>query len=170
MTEERPEEETERRRPRVVDKRVSARGDAPPPEPAAPETPAPAPEPANREQSEVPDRTPPGSYPGTGPAGGPGAERVWTPEQEAEAQRLIEAMSTTPALDWVLNTCVTLANVAGVKIDTGELPGARLVIDALGELVDGLGDRLGEAHAPLKTTLAQLQLAYAQAATPPPTA
>lgn len=164
MTDERDEERAQHRRPRVVDKRVSARADdggetSATPDPVAGPAPEPAPSPAAQPETGPVEAEAPGPPPG---------ERVWTPEQEAEAQRLVEAMAATPALDWVLNSCVTLANVAGVKIDASDLSGARLAIDALGELVDGLGDRLGEAHAPLKTTLAQLQLAYAQAAGPPP--
>ena len=39
---------------------------------------------------------------------------------------------------------------------------ARLAIDALGALVEGLGDRLGEVEAALKEALAQIRLAYVQ--------
>lgn len=174
MTEDGEREEAERaagqepRRPRVVDKRVSSR--------TGQESPAPAPEPtgaAPAPQPETPERTGPeepatGDAPAATPQASPEGERMWTPEQEAEAQRLLEAMTQTPALDWILNSAVTLANVAGVKLDAGDLPGAQLAIDALAALVNGLGDRLAQAEQPLRQSLSQLQMAYAQTAATPP--
>ena len=82
----------------------------------------------------------------------------------AMAQQIAE----TPSRDWVLNTAVTLANVAGTKLDLGAVADAQLAIDALGALVETLGPRLGEAEAPLRQTLAQLRMAYAQMVAPPP--
>ena len=41
-------------------------------------------------------------------------------------------------------------------------------LDALAALVNGLGAELQGAEGPLKQTLAQLQMAYAQRATAPP--
>jgi hypothetical protein len=77
-------------------------------------------------------------------------------------------IAETPSLEWVLNTAVTLANVAGTKLDLGMVADAQLAIDALAALIDGLGTRLGSAEAPLRQTLAQLQMAYAEVVTPPP--
>jgi hypothetical protein len=82
------------------------------------------------------------------------------------AQQIVE----TPSLEWVVNTAVTLANVAGTKLDAGAVADARLAVDALAALVNGLGSQLAQAEAPLRQTLAQLQLAYAENAAPPPTA
>jgi len=156
---------------RVVDKRISARGDAPSkpapgpepppdadPEPVSEAPVAPAPPPAQEAPAEP------------GPAGGP-RDQVWTPEQEAEARAFVEEIAQRPSLEWVVNTAVTLANVAGTKLDLGQAADAQLAIDALAALVEKLGTRLDQAEAPLRQTLAQLQLAYAQRATqPPPTA
>lgn len=160
MDEDRSDEEREpARRPRVIDKRVSARPEAPAqrraPEPEPP-TAAPAPPPPATEQAPTPG-------PDTKPE-----EDLWTPEQEAEARRVVEEIARVPAADWIADSAVRLANVAGVKIDRGEIADAQLAIDALAALVAQVGARLGEAEAPLRQTLAQLQLAFAQSAADPP--
>lgn len=160
MDEDRSDEERgPARRPRVIDKRVSARPEAPAqrraPEPEPP-TAAPAPPPPATEQAPTPG-------PDTKPE-----EDLWTPEQEAEARRVVEEIARVPAADWIADSAVRLANVAGVKIDRGEIADAQLAIDALAALVAQVGARLGEAEAPLRQTLAQLQLAFAQSAAGPP--
>lgn len=174
MNEERDEERQERPRPRVVDKRVTA-GDAssgPETEDAAPEAAPPGDSPAADTASEASAGggvQGPSARPEAGPGAAPGpeAEGVWTPEEEAEARRMAEEMARIPALDWVANSAVTLVNVAATKLDRGDLGEARLAIDALAALISGLGDRLGDIHGPLRQTLAQLQMAYSQRATPP---
>lgn len=153
---------------RVVDKRISARTEssapaepAPPapeqaPSPAAPSDPGPAVSPPPEGPADV-------AQPGVGPGG---EEAIWTPEQEAEAQRFVQEIAQRPSLEWVVNTAVTLANVAGTKLDLGHAADAQLAIDALAALVEKLGSRLDQAEAPLRQTLAQLQLAYAQRVVP----
>ncbi len=89
---------------------------------------------------------------------------MWTPEQEEQARRIIDEIVRTPAIDWVLNSAVNLANVAGTKLEAGQLEDAQLAIDGLAALIDGLSGRLQDAEAPLKQTLSQLQLLYAQRA------
>ena len=162
MNDEREEEQSERPRPRVVDKRVSARQASttptPPPEPR--DTPPPAPA--------TPGPTPT-SAPEAAPAqDGPGEEQVWTPEQEAQAQQIAKEIAERPSQDWVLNVAVTLANVAGAKLDMGLVEDARLAIDAFEALVNGVASKLEGTEAPLRQTLAQLQMAYAQSVTTPP--
>ena len=161
------EEQAQPKKPefRVVDKRISARGDSPasepPPEPSSgavepePSQPPPAPEPPPAQPAEP-----------TQPDGP--QEQVWTPEQEAEARAFVEEIAQRPSLEWVVNTAVTLANVAGTKLDLGQTADAQLAIDALAAIVEKLGSRLEQTEAPLKQTLAQLQLAYAQRAMQPP--
>jgi hypothetical protein len=178
--EERDEEPTERPRPRVVDKRASARRDAPaaPAEESSGSAGGPAP---TAEPETAPgDSEPGGAQPsgavwtpeqepetgGAAPGGAEPSERVWTPEQEAEAQRIAEEIARVPALDWVLSSCMTLTNVAAVKLDQGDLEGSQLAIDALDGLMGSLGSRLGANEAPLKQVLAQLKMTYAQAAMP----
>ncbi len=81
---------------------------------------------------------------------------------------MAQQIAETPSLEWVVNTAVTLANVAGTKLDLGATADAQLAIDALAALVNGLGPRLQQVETPLRQTLAQLQMAYAERATPPP--
>jgi hypothetical protein len=150
------EEQRERPRPRVVDRRVSARGEraGPTPAPAAPS--GPPPEPAETHPG-------PAAPQDTGPAG---EAPLWTPEQEAEAQRFAQQVVETPSREWVVNTAVTLANVAAAKLEAGAGADAQTAIDALAGIVGGVGPRLGDAEGPLRQTLAQLQMAFAQGAGP----
>lgn len=165
--EERLEEEEGPRRPRVVDRRISARkasGEAPPEPTPEPEPRVPEREPVSSPETQgaAPDRNEPSAAP---PAGG---REVWTPEQEAEAQRMAEEIARTPSLDWVVQTAVTLANVAGTKLQMGSVADAQLAIDSLAAIVDAAGARLEDAETPLRQTLAQLQMMYAERMAPPP--
>lgn len=87
---------------------------------------------------------------------------MWTPEQEAEAKRLAEEIAATPSLEWVVNSAVSLANIAATKLDLGDPADAGLAIDALSGLLKEVGPRLGNVEQPLRQTLAQLQMAFAQ--------
>ncbi len=102
-----------------------------------------------------------------GPPGGPGGQGVWTPEQEDEARRMAEEMARIPSLEWVINVSVTLANAAGTKLNAGLVEDAALAIDALSGILEKVAGHLGDAEAPLRETLAQLQMAYAQIAANP---
>lgn len=162
MDDPRDEEQSERRRPKVVDKRISARSAEPASPPAGataevtigsvPETPAPS-------GSSEPEPAPAGG----GAEAPPRGERVWTPEEEAEARRVAQEIAQTPSIEWVVNTAATLANVAGAKLDLGAAADAQLAIDALAGIVNSVGPRLQGAEKPLRQLLADLQLAYAQA-------
>ena len=66
------------------------------------------------------------------------------------------------------DAAIRLANVAGVKLDRGDRTEAQLAIDALAGLMNSVGGDLGEAEAPLRQMLAQLQMAFAQGVVPPP--
>ena len=83
---------------------------------------------------------------------------------------MIEEISRVPARDWIAESAIKLVNVAGVKMDGGSFGEAQLAIDALAALVNATGARLGEAENPLRQTLAQLQLAFAQGVSVPPPA
>lgn len=149
-------EQGERRGPRVVDKRVSSR---PPGEPVPASTPAPVVAEAPPSQPVEPIQAPPNM-----------TEEVWTPEAEAEARAMATEIARRPSIEWVVNTAVTLANVAATKLDMGSATDAQLAIDALSGLLNSVGDRLGNVEQPLRQTLAQLQMAYAErAAGPSPT-
>ena len=169
-----PQEEAEGRRPRVVDKRISARATAaeataapPVAEPSPPSTP-PAAEPAPQSAppaAETPAPAPAERSPSPEEqAPRPEADDLWTPEQEAEARKMAEEMAQVPSLDWVINVAVSLANAAGVKLNSRQLEDARLAIDALAGLMGSVGSRLQDAETPLRQTLAELQMAYTQVA------
>jgi hypothetical protein len=157
MRDDQEEQQGERPRPKVVDKRISARAAEPAPEPA--------PEGAPDATADVTVGTVP--EPPQEEAPRPPAERVWTPEQEAEARRMAEEIARTPSIEWVINTAATLANVAGTKLDLGAAGDAQLAIDALAGIVNSVGSRLEGAERPLRQLLADLQLAYAQRVTGP---
>ena len=169
------EDEGRPRRPRVVDKRISARSEAP--EPAAPETGGPGDGPSRAAGAEAGRPSPQGKAPAaeepSAPAPGAGGDPyaagdVWTPEQQEAARRLAQQILATPAENWVLNVAMTLIDVAGVKLDGGDVAGSQLAIDTLSALVNGVGARLGDAEASLRRALADLQMAYAQRVAGPP--
>jgi hypothetical protein len=161
------EQEEPRPRPRVVDKRVSARppGEAAPPRPAD-AAPPPADAPPGPVEPPSPGREAPPPGPQQGAQEGYGPD-LWTPEQEEAARRLAQEIRDVPSSEWVLNVAVNLANVAAAKLDAGMAPDAQLAIDALAGIVNATGPRLGSAEAPLRDTLAQLQMAFAQSVSLP---
>jgi hypothetical protein len=93
---------------------------------------------------------------------------VWTPEREEQAQRIAEELARTPGKELVVTFAMNFVEVASVKLEAGDLPGAQLAIDSFGGILTALGPRLGDAEAPMKSVLAQLQMAYAQRAAAPP--
>jgi hypothetical protein len=101
------------------------------------------------------------------PAQGPGGE-VWTPEAEAEARAIAEEIVRRPSADWVVNSAVSLANIAATKLEMGDPADAQLCIDALAGILKETGSKLGEVEQPLRQTLAQLQMAFAQRVAGPP--
>jgi hypothetical protein len=81
-------------------------------------------------------------------------------EMAAARQRVLEA----PADMVVANHAMGLYELAAIHLseETPDLAAARLAIDAMGQLVDGLSGRLGEAEATLKDALGQLRMAFVQ--------
>ncbi len=81
-----------------------------------------------------------------------------------DLEALRRQLAETPAEIVVANHCYGLFELAALHL-SGSPPGlehARLAIDALGFVVDGLGERLGEAYPELRDALAQIRLAYVQ--------
>jgi len=107
--------------------------------------------------AEGPPSTPPGDSALTGAASEP---------SEAEAQAAVEAMraqlANTPAEVVVANHCYGLFELAAIYLSQTPpmLFQARLAIDGLGYLLDGLKGRLGEAEPSLHESLSQLRLAF----------
>lgn len=92
-----------------------------------------------------------------------------TTEQEellAELQAAREQLAQAPAAVVVANHAIGLFQLAAIHLDRepANLDDARLAIDALKALVEGLPGRLGEEEQALKDALAQLQLAYVEVA------
>ena len=121
---------------------------------------------------ERPIRRDPPAPPESGPRGGggdprgPGAPGPEPTEEElaAEGARLRDQLSRTPAEVVVANHAFGLFELAALHLSLRppQLDQARLAIDALAALVDGLGDRLGDAAPQLSDGLSQLRLAYVQ--------
>lgn len=112
-------------------------------------------------------REPAGQVAGGAPGGPPGAPPRGGPDHEDAATDLDELgrrLADAPPEVVVANHCYGLFELAVVYLSQSppRLPQAQLAIDALGYVVDGLGDRLGEAHGSLAEALAKVRLAYVQ--------
>jgi hypothetical protein len=104
---------------------------------------------------------PPGS-PGPPPAGPPSSADPG--EAPPDVEELRRQLAEAPAEVVVANHCYGLFELAAVYLSQTPplLAQAQLAIDALGYLVDGLGDRLGELRGSLTEALAQIRLAYVE--------
>ena len=95
--------------------------------------------------------------------GGQGPERL-DPETEAELAEMQRQIAEAPAWAVIANHAVGLFQLAGVHLSQQppNLEEARLAIDAMAALVDGLAGRLGPDEATLKDALGQIRLAFVQ--------
>ncbi|MCU1489748.1 MAG: hypothetical protein JWM85_1153 [Acidimicrobiaceae bacterium] len=104
---------------------------------------------------------------------GPGDEQLTpTPEQQAALEELAEMeaeLLSVPVEDVVANHCYGLFQLAALHLaqQPPHIEEARLPIDALGLLVNGLDDRLGASAEPLREGLAQIRLAFVQLSSVP---
>jgi hypothetical protein len=75
---------------------------------------------------------------------------------------LRQQLADTPARTVVANHCYGMFELAALhlSLDPPKLEQARLAVDALALLVEGLGSRLGEEEANLREGLTQLRLAF----------
>lgn len=105
------------------------------------------------------------------PVPGAGAEPEFTPEQEAQAREMARQMAEARAqlleadpADIVANHAMGLYELAAIHItaDEPDLPAARLAIDALGILVEGLEGRLGEHENTLIEALQGARMGFVQ--------
>ena len=85
-------------------------------------------------------------------------------DMEARMEELQAQLAATPAEAVVANHCYGLFELAALHLGTQppQLEQARLAIDAMGALVEGLEGRLGEHERSLADGLAQLRLAFVQ--------
>lgn len=83
---------------------------------------------------------------------------------EAQAAELQRFLLETPAQEVVSQHAMGLYELAVIHLSQPEprLDDARLAIDALAALVEGLGGRLGEMGVQLRQALPQLQMAFVQ--------
>jgi hypothetical protein len=82
-----------------------------------------------------------------------------TPEQ---LQALQEQLASLAIEDFLVSAASTIASLAYAKLERGELDEAKQGIDALASLLPHVG---GDIRRDLSATLANLQVAYATAAT-----
>jgi hypothetical protein len=96
-----------------------------------------------------------------------GAERAGE-SAEAEAEQLRQELLAAPVEDIIANHCFGLFQLAALHLDANppNLDKARLAIDALGGIVDTLGDRLGANAETLKGALSSIRLAYVELSKP----
>ncbi len=119
--------------------------------------------------------TPDGEHPidpATSTAGAPdGAPADLSPEQEEQAREMARQMSEaraqlleTEVSTVVANHALGLYELAAIHItaEDPDLTEARLAVDAMAALVDGLRGRLGEVEANLDEALHQIKLAFVQ--------
>jgi len=96
----------------------------------------------------------------------PTSQDVPLTEEQAAAQAEVDAMRAqlahTPAEVVVANHCYGLFELAAIYLSQNppQLFQARLAIDGLGALLDGLRGRLGETEPALLESLSQLRLAF----------
>ncbi|HUY05750.1 MAG TPA: hypothetical protein VMU99_00620 [Acidimicrobiales bacterium] len=102
----------------------------------------------------------------TRPSGRP--EGTIDPAQEAEyraeMERLEEELLNAPVGDVIANHCYGLFQLAAIHLgqEPPHLEAARLAIDALGAIVERLGERIGPSATTLSEGLAQVRLAFVQ--------
>lgn len=119
------------------------------------------------------EHEPEGDEPRAAPAPGTAAEDdairdpAAQPADDAEMREAMARLAQTPVADIVANHAIGLWQLAVLHLGLGgeappDLAQASLAIDAMGALVDGLGDRLGENAVPLRDAVAQLRLAFVQ--------
>jgi hypothetical protein len=116
--------------------------------------------PVGRPQPETAQQAPRADQrPRPDPAGAPSDE-----ELRARMAELQEQLAATPAEVVVANHAYSLFELAALHLSRQppQLAQARLAIDALAALVEGLAGRLGDAEASLVDGLAQLRLAFVQ--------
>ncbi len=121
-----------------------------------------------------PEPTPPSAEPapdaGAGAAmpGMPSMEDL-SPEERAQVEAMAQEMAEvreqlarTPAADVIANHVMGLYELGAIHLSAQppKLGEARLAIDAMGALVDGLTGRLGQAEPTLVEALNQIRMAF----------
>ena len=116
-----------------------------------------------RRDPPAPPTAPPGSQGPGGGGGDPGGPQDLSEEElRAQMDELRDQLAKTPAEVVVANHAFGLFELAALhlSLQPPQLDQARLAIDALAALVDGLGSRLGDAGPQLSDGLGQLRMAF----------
>jgi hypothetical protein len=105
------------------------------------------------------DPEPAGAPPPDSPSGPPDDDQT-----RAQLDELRDRLASTPAEVVIANHAFGLFELAALhlSLEVPQLDEARLAIDALAFLVEGLGSRLGDTAGQLEEGLAQLRLAYVE--------
>jgi hypothetical protein len=113
----------------------------------------------------APDRTPP-QPPSRPPSSAGDPQQGEGPASEEEVAALAREIAAAPVEAVVANHCYGLFELAALHLSQRppNLRAASLAIDAMGLLVDGLADRLGESAVPLAEGLSQVRLAFVKIA------
>lgn len=107
------------------------------------------------------------------PAGpeAPGPEPELTPEEEEQVRAMARELAEARARLLEAEVATVIANHAlgiyelaaiHLTVDRPDLDEARLAVDGLAALVDGLAGRLGDTEPTLKNALHQVRLAFVQ--------
>ena len=101
---------------------------------------------------------------GRAPGPPPGDEQQAPEELEAELAEVQRQLLETPASVIIANHAIGLFQLAALHLNQQppNFVDAQLAIDALGSIVEGLGDRLGPDEEALRDALAQIRLAFVQ--------
>ena len=128
--------------------------------------------PVDRPGRPAPDATsPPQDTPTAPPVSGPTSLDDLSPEERAQAEEFARQVDTArrqlldaPAGSVVGQQALQFYELAALHLSQPhpKLDDARVAIDALAAVVDGLGSRLGEAEQPLRQALNQAQLAFVE--------
>ncbi len=111
---------------------------------------------------------PPGGRTGAAPRQGPEADSELTPEEAREAKAELDAMreqlARAPAELVIANHAMGLWELAALHLSQKppQLSQAKLAIDGLTFLLDGLRGRLGDDEKSLRDGLAEIQMAFVQ--------
>lgn len=113
---------------------------------------------------------PPAAPPGAGDQAPPPGGRRRAPAPQSEGERLEELAEVqrqllgAPPEVVVANHAFGLFELAALHLSQPkpDFPAARLAIDGMGALVEGLAGRLGEVERDLTEGLAQIRLAFVQ--------
>lgn len=98
------------------------------------------------------------------PPSGPPSEEPDEAELRAEMAEVQRELLSVPPSVVIANHCIGLFQLAALHLEQRppNLDEAKLAIDAMAAIVDGLGPRLGEDAQALRDALASIQLGFVQ--------